>query len=68
VFHLWTHPFNIASDATGLLGGLEKIFQEVTDLRMSGLIENVTMGELARKLNGQRETGRTAQAVPSEIG
>ena len=67
VFHLWTHPFNIASDPIPLLRGLESIFHEVCDLRASGLIENVTMGELARQLNEQRESERAAVAVASEI-
>ncbi len=46
VFHLWTHPFNIASDPDGLFRGLEVIFQEFARLRESGLMSNSTMGDL----------------------
>ncbi len=47
VFHLWTHPFNLASDPDALLGGLEKIFMEVDRMRQNGLVENLTMAETA---------------------
>jgi hypothetical protein len=30
IFHLWTHPFNIASDPENLLGGIERVFKEYT--------------------------------------
>lgn len=51
IFHLWFHPFNIASDEIGLLKGLENIFEVVNDFRKSGLLDNVTMGEFAAQLN-----------------
>jgi peptidoglycan/xylan/chitin deacetylase (PgdA/CDA1 family) len=50
VFHMWTHPFNIASDTEGLLGGLERIFQEVKALRDSGLLASRTMSEMVESL------------------
>jgi hypothetical protein len=51
LFHLWFHPFNLASDPDGLLRGLESIFEEVARLRDSGKLENPTMGELAQHMN-----------------
>lgn len=50
VFHLWFHPFNLATNPGGLLEGLENIFSYVVQLRNEGVIENLTMGELARSL------------------
>lgn len=50
IFHLWTHPFNIASDAENLLGGLEQIFQEYKRLHDSGLIQSRTMTEVAEQV------------------
>lgn len=50
IFHLWTHPFNLAGDVDGLLGGLDKIFQYAHELRM----ENVRMGQLCEILEGRR--------------
>jgi hypothetical protein len=50
VFHLWTHPFNLASDPKGLLGGLRVVFQEVKSLRESGLVRSMTMSGLAAAL------------------
>ena len=49
-FHLWFHPFNLASDVNGLLGGLESIFQEVHRLVKADRLTNPTMGELAASL------------------
>lgn len=51
VFHMWFHPFNLASDPEGLLKGLDLIFQEVASLRERGLLSNPTMGEMARSLS-----------------
>jgi peptidoglycan/xylan/chitin deacetylase (PgdA/CDA1 family) len=50
VFHMWFHPFNIASDPGPLLRGLEDILQGVAILRSSGLMVNETMGSLAKRL------------------
>lgn len=50
VFHLWCHPFNLASDADGLLGGIEQIFQEVVRLRRAGTLDQMTMEQLRASL------------------
>jgi len=47
VFHLWTHPFNLASDQANLLHGLEIIFQEVARLRDQNKIRVITMAQVA---------------------
>lgn len=47
VFHLWFHPFNLASDPEGLLGGLEQIFQFVQKQRAAGALEVRSMGDVA---------------------
>lgn len=47
IFHMWFHPFNLASDPDGLLGDLETIFAEVCRYRDAGQLDNLTMGELA---------------------
>lgn len=52
VFHMWTHPFNIASDPRGLLGGLERIFQEYKSLADSGLIASRSMCDIAEAAAG----------------
>jgi hypothetical protein len=51
IFHLWFHPFNLASQPEKLLRGLETIFVEVYRLRETGRLDNLTMGELARNLS-----------------
>lgn len=51
VFHLWCHPFNIASDPDGLVNGLEEIFKEVARLRSKGELEQMTMSRLADTLS-----------------
>ena len=50
LFHLWFHPFNLASDPDALLAGLEDIFNEVKALREGGALASLTMGELAAQL------------------
>jgi len=51
IFHLWFHPFNIASSPKELLAGLEKIFSYVNFWREKGSLENLTMGETSEYLN-----------------
>jgi len=53
VFHLWFHPFNLATNPQGLLKGLDRIFAYVESMRNQGKIENLTMGELVRQLEAQ---------------
>jgi peptidoglycan/xylan/chitin deacetylase (PgdA/CDA1 family) len=50
VFHLWFHPFNLASNPRGLLAGLERVFSYVKRMKDKGEIENLTMGALAEKM------------------
>ena len=54
IFHLYLHPFNLASDPDALLGGLESVFRHVATLRDRGKLWNPTMGRLAAEL-GQIE-------------
>ncbi len=49
-FHLWTHPFNLATDPEGLLSGLEEIFQYVREQREKGVLDNLTLGDFAQWL------------------
>jgi peptidoglycan/xylan/chitin deacetylase (PgdA/CDA1 family) len=53
IFHLWFHPFNLASDPDNLLRGLEEIFIYFKTLREKELIDNLTMGETADCLNNK---------------
>lgn len=48
IFHLWFHPFNIATDQEKLFYGLEEIFKLVKIEREKGNLEVVTMGEVAK--------------------
>ncbi|HHY82868.1 MAG TPA: polysaccharide deacetylase family protein [Clostridiales bacterium] len=52
VFHMWFHPFNLASDPEGLLKGLEKIFAYVRMKIDSGQLINYTINELCEKQSG----------------
>jgi hypothetical protein len=51
IFHLWFHPFNLASEPQKLLKELETIFAEVCRYRDADRLDNLTMGELARNLS-----------------
>jgi hypothetical protein len=47
VFHLWTHPFNLAADRTFMLATLEGILQHARAIRDRGGIRIETMAEIA---------------------
>lgn len=46
VFHLWTHPTNLAERTESMFGGLRRILEDVAELRASGRMEVRTLGEL----------------------
>jgi len=47
VFHLWTHPFNLASAPSLLLGVLEEMLADAARLRERGKISIATMAAIA---------------------
>lgn len=47
VFHLWTHPFNLAADRERSLAMLRAILAEAARLRDRGVLDVRTMGDLA---------------------
>jgi hypothetical protein len=49
VFHLWTHPFNLASDAPFMLGVLERILERAAALRQQGLLRIEPMAVIASR-------------------
>jgi glycosyltransferase involved in cell wall biosynthesis/peptidoglycan/xylan/chitin deacetylase (PgdA/CDA1 family) len=50
VYHLWTHPFNLGVRTGELLGGMERILQEAQRLRAEGVLEILTMGDIAARM------------------
>ncbi|MDD3704660.1 MAG: polysaccharide deacetylase family protein [Clostridiaceae bacterium] len=46
IFHLWFHPFNIATNQEKLLYGLEEMFKEVCAKRENGELEIKSMDEI----------------------
>jgi hypothetical protein len=46
IFHLWFHPFNIATNQVKLLYGLEEILKEVISNREKGQLEVRSMDEI----------------------
>lgn len=51
VFHLWTHPFNIASDPTFLLATLEAVLRDATAARDRGELTIESMAAVAERLS-----------------
>jgi hypothetical protein len=49
VFHLWTHPFNIASDPSYLLASLEDVLVEAVRRRDAGVLIIETMASIAER-------------------
>ncbi len=62
VFHLWFHPYDLASDMDGLFRGLEEIFAEVSRLKSNGLLDQMTMGQMAECLT-RREKQSEIEAL-----
>jgi hypothetical protein len=50
IFHLWTHPFNVANDPPYLLGVLDEILRVAVEARDAGGLDIETMGSLADRL------------------
>lgn len=67
VFHLWMHPFNLASDRVGMLAALEAIVQSAVRHRDAGRVRIETMGALADRLaaapSGSAEITTAAAAL-----
>jgi peptidoglycan/xylan/chitin deacetylase (PgdA/CDA1 family) len=53
-FHLWTHPFNLASDADFMLRTLDAVLVEAVRARDRGEIRIETMGTIADRASGGR--------------
>ena len=51
IFHLWTHPFNLANDPVYLLAVLEDTLKVASVARERGELSIETMGSLAAKLS-----------------
>jgi hypothetical protein len=63
VFHLWTHPFNLANDPRYLLGILDEIFTSAAAMRDRGELVIETMGGAAERLAIARSTREGADQV-----
>lgn len=50
IFHLWFHPFNIATNPKTLLYGLEEILKEVQERRENGELETKSMDEIVDQI------------------
>ncbi|SDM32251.1 hypothetical protein [Halarsenatibacter silvermanii] len=58
IFHLWFHPFNIATAPDKLISGLEKIISYADKKRGTGKLEIKTIGEVAEQFLGKYKNGR----------
>ena len=58
VFHLWTHPWNLADDPAYHLALLEGILEFVASERHAGRLRVETMGTMAVRLSGHRDGSR----------
>ena len=53
VFHLWTHPFNLASDPVGLIRVIDRILREAVAMRDRGELTIETMSTIAARMAAQ---------------
>jgi peptidoglycan/xylan/chitin deacetylase (PgdA/CDA1 family) len=64
IFHLWFHPFNLATDP-GLLDVLDRVFSEIADHTAGGRMVPITMGGLADQLLHQEVTAHPGHRLPA---
>lgn len=55
LFHIWFHSHDLAIDPDKTLRGLELLFQRVNRYRDAGVLENLTMGDLATTLRKEAQ-------------
>ena len=55
LYHLWFHPCNLNIDPEPMFSGLEKIFAYASRMRERGLLNILTMGEYAQRLEGEKK-------------
>ena len=61
LYHLWFHPFNLNAKPDVMFSGLERIFAYAHCMREMGLLDILTMGEYARRLESEKPS-----AVPRQ--
>src|SRR5262249_35598686 len=49
IFHLWFHPTNLADQTDAMIAGLHEMLSRAVDLRHRGVLEILTMGEIAQR-------------------
>jgi len=57
VFHLWTHPTNLADETEAMFGGLREILERVAGLRAQGVLTVMSMATLAARVTDANGTG-----------
>ncbi len=65
VFHLWTHPFNLASDRERMLETLDAILRDAVQLRDAGLLHIESMSDVAERMSRQLESSELERADSS---
>jgi peptidoglycan/xylan/chitin deacetylase (PgdA/CDA1 family) len=50
LYHLWFHPFNLNAKPDAMFSGLERIFAYAARMRDKGLLDILTMGDYAQRL------------------
>lgn len=54
LYHLWFHPFNLNHKPNVMFSGLERIFRYAKRLRAEGMLDILTMGDYAQRLEEQK--------------
>lgn len=56
IFHLWFHPFNLATDESALLAGFEQVLAYAAGRRDAGALDILTMGALGDRCDTAHTT------------
>ena len=56
IYHMWFHPFDLNTDTEAMFLGLEDTFAHASQMRERGLLDILTMGEYAERLEKEKTT------------
>ena len=68
LYHLWFHPFNLNVDSYAMLSGLDEIFSHANSMREKGLLDILTMGEYAERLEKEKRRVLRFQRGENSVG
>ena len=68
LYHMWFHPWNLNTDTNAMFSGLEEVFTYARHMKERGLLDILTMGEYAERLEQEKRTGLRFHRGEDSVG